>query len=498
MAAAAATAFPDATDAAIAMLRAGGNAVDAAVAAAWALAVCEPAASGIGGQTVLLVRLPGAAPIVIDGHSHAPAAASLASIGPREQRRGHRACVVPSTVATLDYAQRRFGRLTAEAVLAPAIAIAENGYRITELQAKQTGRVAVALRSAGGAASVFLSPDGRAPQPGAILRQPALAATLTRLVRAGAEDFYRGAIAREISTDMERRGGLLDYSDLARVALPVERAPIATAYRGRAVLSAPPPGGGPQIASALDALAASASRLPAAGTPAWYSALARAVEAAFRAREGLAPDSPPVARDRQEVGDTTHLTVVDHEGGVVALTQSIQSIFGAKVAHPTLGFVYNNYLCTCPRSPQHPYALRGGGQPRSNAAPTIVFDGPSTNGRPLLALGAAGSRRIISSIVAVVAAVVDGGLDLRAAVSLPRVHALLDGRVWLERAAATDAVIDRLRVHFRQVSIRPTHDPAMGCVQAVHCLDDGRVDAAADPRRDGTAIVDEAVATARG
>ena len=490
MAVAVATAFPQATDAAISMLRAGGNAVDGAVAAAWALAVCEPSASGLGGQTILLLRTRHGVTTVVDGHSHAPIAASPESISRREQRRGHRACVVPSTVATLDYARRTFGRLSHERVLAPAIAIATDGYPITRLQAGQLTRVAKSLRASGAAASLFLSKSGEVPEAGTIFRQPALAATLTRLVSAGADDFYRGDIAREIARDMEQYGGVLTYSDLATCALPVERQPLVAEYRRRTVLTAPPPAGGAQLLSVLGAIERSNIHWTSVGAPCWYDTLASAIERAFHAREADAFHHATSAHRNDEPGDTTHVTVADGEGNVVALTQSIQSIFGAKAAHPTLGFVYNNYLCTCPRQP-HPCALRPGGQPRSNASPAVLLRG-GLESTPLLALGAAGSRRIISAIASVITAIVDGGLELQAAVDHPRVHALIDGRVWLERPAATRDVLERLHRHFKRVSIRPTHDPAMGCVQAVRFLA-ADLRAAADPRRDGTGIVDDTI-----
>ena len=135
--AAVATAFPLATEAGLEILREGGNAIDAGAAAAWALCACEPSASGLGGQTILLLRLADGKMLVIDGHSRAPAAASPSSITAQEQRIGHRATTVPSTPAVLDYAQRKYGALTPGRVMAPAIRIAEGGYAITPLQHRQ-------------------------------------------------------------------------------------------------------------------------------------------------------------------------------------------------------------------------------------------------------------------------------------------------------------------------------------------------------------------------
>jgi len=510
------TAFPDATNAALEILRAGGNAVDAAVAAAWALSVCEPAASGLGGQTSLLSYQADGTVRVIDGHSFGPAAASLATVTSRQQRVGHRACVIPSTPATLEYARQRYGVLTARQVLAPAIRIAETGYAVTPLLRRQIGWVLGHLQ-ASDATEQFLT-NGQAPPVGYLLRQPRLARTLRRLGDHGAEDFYRGEISRAILEDMAAHGGLITREDLETCRLPVEREPLRTSYRDLEVVTVPPPGGGLQLLVALELL----ERFLPAGGPrtveGWYDAIARATYASFREREQspLRPEdftltvrnlclsddllaslaaiyakgvpaglAPPV---REDPGDTTHLTVSDRAGNVVALTQSIQSVFGAKVANPELGFVYNNYLATCPRS-LHPYGLSSRCLPRSNAAPALVLRGTPGARRPLLALGAAGSRRIISSILQVISSVVDRGLLVDEAVAAPRVHALLGGEVWLEEPAASPGQIALLESHFRKVKRRPSLSYRLGSVQALQWLPDGTLLSAADPRRDGSGTV---------
>ena len=152
-----ATAFPAATEAALGILRAGGNAIDAAVAAAWALSVCEPSGSGLGGQTTMLVRTRHGKVTVVDGHSHAPALASLNSISKSAQRVGHRACTIPSTVATLGYAHRKWGVLSLERVMEPAIALAEEGYVITRLHRRQIKWVTGYLNASPSTARLFLT-----------------------------------------------------------------------------------------------------------------------------------------------------------------------------------------------------------------------------------------------------------------------------------------------------------------------------------------------------
>jgi gamma-glutamyltranspeptidase / glutathione hydrolase len=514
--AAVATAFPVATAAASAMLDAGGTAVDAAVAAAWTLAVCEPSASGLGGQTVALLRFADGRSLVVDGHSRAPRAASPETVSATAQRNGHRAATVPSTPATLDWLLAKHGTCSRERVMAPAIDAAEAGFAITPLQHRQAAWVVESLRGTP-AGDLFLV-DGTPPAIGTIFRQPRLAETLRRLARCGIEDFYVGEVARLIARDMAQHGGLIDAADLAGVEPPGESSPLWAAYRGCRVVTVPPPGGGPQLLLALRILEQLLPQGRAGSEDDRGEAVALATMAAFGDREArplplerLTPElrehmlldrARQIAHDlrepwhrpapalafAEEPGDTTHLTVADRHGNVVALTQSIQSVFGAKVAHPELGFLYNNYLRTCPRVP-HPHGLGPRCRPRSNAAPTIVLHGDADDAAPALALGAAGSRRIISAILQVVSGAVDHGMDVAAAVAAPRVHGLVGGKVWIERPVASEALLRRLSARGCMPVVKPRHAYAMGAVHALQFMPDGTPSAAADPRRDGTAAV---------
>jgi gamma-glutamyltranspeptidase/glutathione hydrolase len=509
------TAFPLATEAGLEILRAGGNAIDAAAAAAWTLCVCEPGASGLGGQTVLLVRFADGRTRFIDGHSRAPVAASLDTIKAGEQRRGYRSCTIPSTPATLDWVQSKYGVLSRERVMAPAIHVAEEGYAITPLQHRQIRWVAGYLR-ASPIGALFLH-GGLPPDVGCAFRQPELAATLRRLADLGADDFYRGEIARLIADDMRACGGLITEEDLASCGPPAQLDPVSTLYRGHRILSAPPPGGGLQLLLAFNLLGQTSARGIDASNDDWREAIALAASAVFRERElhPLAPEdfTPQVRRSRlseeyarqvadgmrdqrpiaanardgaEEPGDTTHLSVFDRDGNIVMLTQSIQSLFGAKVGPAKLGFLYNNYLCTCPRLP-HPYALGPRCRPRSNMAPTLVLHG--STGRPLLALGAAGSRRIISAILQVVSGVIDRGLDIAEAVAAPRIHGLASRNVWIEKPAASEAMLARLRARGRMPIVKSRLNYALGSVNALQLAADESLKGAADPRRDGLAEV---------
>ena len=519
------TAFPSASEAAIEILQAGGNAIDAAVAAAWALAVCEPSSSGLGGQTTLLIRFANGKMLVVDGYSQAPAAVSTGRVSGKEQQKGYRACTIPSTPATLEFARKRYGVLPPAKVMEPAIRLAEDGYAITRLQRRQTKWCQKDLL-ASPAARLFLK-DGRPFQTGDIFRQRELAVTLHRLADVGAEDFYQGQIARAIAEDMARNNGLITEKDLAEAQVPVERDALAVTYRDYQVVSVPPPGGGLQVLLGLKILEQFPSDNLTLQIDKWYEVLAEVTHAVFCERDrfvvhprDLTPSllkwllsderASEVAKriqadcsqtaselDTEEPGETTHLCTVDSHGNAVALTQSIQSLFGAKVANGQLGFLYNNYLCTCKRR-RHPYHLGSRCIPQSNIAPTLVLrkslcgevgsDGDvGYGGEPSLVLGAAGSRRITSAILHVISAVIDRVISFEEAVSLPRVHGLRSRKVHIERPAATEPLLRRLEKRFRKVTIRAPHSYSMGCVQAIQFRSDRALVGVADPRRDGMA-----------
>lgn len=407
-------------------------------------------------------------------------------------------------------AQRRFGTLSLAETLAPAIELAEQGYSITRLQRRLLRWTAKHWRSGSAEAEIYLN-QGTPYSVGERFRQPLLARTLGLIAKHGVREFYEGSIARDIVNDMSTRGGLISAGDLASVfrgsGQPIERETLVSSYRGFTIVGAPPPSGGVQVQLALNIL----ERLLHGGEqePEWRLALVLATRAAFRERERW-PDHPrdvtpslarwlvsperadmlagriqagcvdaPVADSMGEEGNTTHLTAADEHGNVVCLTQSIQSVFGSKVGHPSLGFIYNNYLSTCPRF-AHPYKLGSACLPQSNAAPTLVL---SPAGEPLLALGSAGSRRIATSVVQTVSGVVDRGMGIADAIASPRAHALINGGCWYERAMSRESV-DLLARRIGPMRSKGPTSIKLGAVQGLQWAKDG-LRGAADPRRDG-------------
>lgn len=509
----ASTAHYRATEAATEVLAAGGNAVDGAVAAAFALGVCEPQASGLGGQSVLLVHLVDPRrTFILDGSSRAPNHATPGSLDRADRRFGYKATTVPSTPATLGYALEKYGTRTLADVLAPSIRLAKSGVEVSELFRALSRREAKSLRK-GNAAPLFLTSSGRAHAVGAKLVQPALAKTFEGLARRGIEDFYTGRIARRIHADMQANGGLLDKDDLAQVPWPIERKPLSTKFHGMRVVTCPPPGAGRVLVEMLHLVEQFDEKLWDADQPGGALLLAEimrqgardrldrpfdaefyaqvdehrmtdrgyAVEVAKKIRRILRKRPDPGPPPPATTGETTHLTVMDRDGNVVALTQSIERVFGAKVATPDLGFLYNNYMSAFEyEDSSHPYAMRPNAVPWASVAPTIVFRGR----RPWVALGSPGSERIVTSVLQVLLRLITHSPF--EAVDAPRLHCNTAGRVSLETARFRDDIPRVLAQYGFEIDERDPYSFYLGCVQLVMRDRYGFI-GVADPRRDGSA-----------
>jgi gamma-glutamyltranspeptidase/glutathione hydrolase len=441
---------PEAARAGALMLQRGGNAVDAAVAAAFAMGVVNPLDAGLGGQAYVLIHLSGGRDVAIDGSAPLPlrfVPDELKILQESGFPYGYKFACTPSTPAALAYTLQRYGTMSLAQVLAPAIELADFGHVMMPHIELIVAKYAGIFREDETMANILLK-DGRDPwPPGHVYCQPVLAATLRRLATQGVQDFYHGQIAHEIAADMAANGGYVSTLDLARVRV-TERWPVRGTYRGLDVIAFPYPGGGDIVVEALEILGAfpqdflrydSVDRLHllleavhiafrdafnGAETPFLSTVLldpARAKERAslIRFDRALHEDELPPARGQWfQDRETTNVSVVDRFGNAVALTQSLGD--GSGVAAPSLGFEYNSFLESfefCDRqSPNFPKPFA---TVRSTMTPTILF----CNGQPFLVLGAPGSARIPSTIISVVTNVVDRGMTLRDAVAAPRVLA---------------------------------------------------------------------------
>ncbi|KPJ60968.1 MAG: gamma-glutamyltransferase [Latescibacteria bacterium DG_63] len=511
------TASSVATDAGVRMLKAGGNAVDAAVAAALCLGVSEPQASGLGGQTMALLYLDdGQRAIAVDGSSRAPFGVDPTKIPKKPITVGLAASTVPSTPATLGYLLETYGKLSLDQVLEPAIEAAKDGVRVTHLMHDLIKRESDHLSRDSLASRRFFR-DGRPLAAGSLLIQPELARCLETLARQGWRDFYHGGIASGIISDMEKRGGLLCLVDLAQVPVPLERPVLQGRYRRLHLATFPPPGAGRALVEILNILETFEPEEIRLDSPDANVILAHVFMNALRDRDKrpvdpdiytqsrrkrmvdkryaeriaerirkvtgiLPPDptAPPVA------GETTHLSVADADGNVVGITQSIEFVFGSKRANPAFGFFYNNYMATFHyKDMTHPYYLLPGASPWSSVAPTLLF----RKRKPWLTLGSPGSERIASALAQVITRVVDAGMPLDEAIGAPRLHASQAGTILIEKKRFHPAILDALeRVGF-ELTKRGAYSFYLGCVQAIQLPLTRRemFVGVADPRRDGSA-----------
>jgi len=496
-----ATAHFKATEAAADVLKDGGNAVDAAVTAAFALGVCESSASGLGGQTMTLLYLKDEKrTIALDGSSRAPHRVPPGEFKKKELLRGHRAATVPSTPAVLGYLLRTYGTVPLSRVLEPSIEMAKKGFRITELKHALIMRDIKYLRA--GSASIFFLKNNKAYPRGAVFRQPVLAATLKRLAEEGIEDFYQGEIARRIHNDMKKNGGFIREDDLAQIPWPIERKPLACRFNGLRVHTFGEPGAGRTLVELLNVLEKFPVHKRNPDTPRGAVILSEIIRRANidRRDRPIDPYFYPQVQTKKMLtdeyaslvakqirsrirshGDTTHLSVMDNRGNVVALTQSIERVFGSFEASPDTGFLYNNYMSAFSYEDiTHPNYLRPAAVPWASVAPSIVFRGA----RPWLAIGSPGSERIASAIAQVIMRLqYQSPYD---AVAAPRLHCSVGGRVSLEASRMRNDIPHWLEKHGFQVDLRDPYSFYLGCVQLV-MSEKGEFVGVADPRRDGSA-----------
>ena len=498
-----ATAHYRATEIGVQMLEKGGNAVDAAVAAAFSLGVCEPHASGLGGQTMMLFYAAGDDRVIaLDGSSRAPNRAVMELFVDKSlRRRGHIASTVPSTLATLGYALDRYGTFSLPQVLEPVIHLAREGYQVTALQHELQRRDLKALKANNGGA--FFLRNGERPFPvGSVFRQPILAKTLQHIASKGIEDFYTGEIAETIHNDMKKNRGLIQKDDLAQIPYPIERDPVGCRFGNLYVHTMPPPGAGRALIEILNILRRFPAKERSLDSPGGALHLAETMRRAQLDRRDrpFDPAFYPQVQDRRMLsndyaklvadqirtrvetsGETTHLSVIDRHDNVVSLTQSIERVYGAKVVCPELGFLYNNYMSAFEYDDiSHPYYLRPNGVPWASVAPTIIFRAK----KPWLAIGSPGSERIVSTIAQVILRLAyQSPFD---AVAAPRMHCSFSGKVSLEAAHMRSDIPELLKKRGFAIDVREPMSFYLGCVQMV-LHENGEFIGVADPRRDGSA-----------
>ncbi|HZS82234.1 MAG TPA: gamma-glutamyltransferase [Stellaceae bacterium] len=449
------------------ILKQGGNAVDAAVAIGYALAVVHPCCGNLGGGGFMTIRLADGRETFLNFREKAPLAATetmyldaKGDVVPGRSTRGYLAVAVPGTPLGFETALRKYGTMPRAAVMAPAIALARDGFVLGQGDADILEVGAKAFAAEPNVAAIFLD-HGRPYRAGERLVQADLAATLERIARDGPDAFYRGPIAAAIVKASQEHGGILTAADFATYTVE-EEAPVRCAYRGYTIVSAPPPSSGgttlceilgvlePYDLGALGFHSAAGVHLmveamrhayfdrnsalgdpdfvanPVARllSPAHAAAIRAAIEEARATPSSeLRPGAPPY-----EGTETTHYSVVDKEGNAVAVTYTINAYFGAKVIAGDTGFFLNDEMDDFTAKPGVPNmfglvqgkanAIRPGKRPLSSMAPTII----EKDGRAFMVVGSPGGARIITITLETILNVLDHGMNIAEAVDAPRIH----------------------------------------------------------------------------
>jgi len=505
----AATAHPLATLAARQMLERGGNAADAAVAAGFAVAVTLPSMNSIGGRNQILVRRADGSIVGIDGATQVPAKYDLKT-APRASF-GYATVATPGVVAGLIRLYREHATLPLDVVMAPAIEIAEHGFRFMLEEEDFQAPSASQLAQTAGARAKFLKADGTTYRAGELFVQADLARTLRQIAADSGRSFYHGAIADAIAKDMKANGGFVTKEDLDQYQA-VDSKVVRGTYRGYELVGLDVPSAGVVTIQALQIME-NFSR--AAMSPeAWSLALARSIRVASRELARMGTDTaaaratsrawareqadaismprPPRTDtfDIEEGHYTTHVVVVDAKGMMVTLTQTVGPVLGSKVATPGLGF---HYAATLGGYLQDAEA---GQRTRSFISPFLVLK----DGQPVLILGAAGGARIVAAVAEVVSRVIDDGMDLPTAMAAPRVFMLNDSTVEMEtsRGGWTPEQVARMK----SLGILVRESPQQGSFARVQAaLRDpvtGEWTAVADPDHEGMAAGVEPPRRGRG
>ncbi len=450
-----------------AILRQGGNAVDAAVAVGYALAVAHPCCGNLGGGGFMLIHLAGGTDTFINFRERAPLAARAdmfldahGKVVGKRSLNGYLAVGVPGTVMGLETARQKYGTLPREVLIAPAIKLAAEGFVLTRGDVDVLAEGTQDFRDQPNVAAIFLN-RGEPFAPGDRLTQKDLAATLHAISNGGAEAFYHGAVPAAIAAASRAHGGLLTVEDFAAYSV-TETVPIHCSYRGYAIVSAPPPSsGGITLCEMLQVLEgyplkamgfhsskavhvmteamrhAYRDRNTYLGDPAFVdnpTARLLSVRHAQSIRAQIQPNRATPSSDLQglaavdEHATTTHYSVADRLGNAVAVTYTINDSFGAKVIAGDTGFFLNDEMDDFTAKPGVPNAfglvqgkanaVAPGKRPLSSMTPTLVFK----NDKPVLVLGTPGGSRIITTVLEVIVNVIDHGMTLQEAIDAPRIH----------------------------------------------------------------------------
>ena len=515
------TNHPLASAAGVEMLAGGGNAFDAAVAAFFTLTVVEPMMVGIVGGGMAHIRFADGRHTVIDGQVRAPLAATPDVFTPvsdslpdyletegRENAVGPKAVAAPGNLTAWCEILERFGTVSLSDTMAPAIAHAARGFRVTPYLNECIADAAADLSRDPEIAKIFLS-DGEPLAAGTRLVMGDYAETLRSIAQEGPAVLHGGALGRTIADHFQSAGGLLSMADFEDYAT-IERAAVRGTYRGFEIVGPPPPSsGGVHVIQMLNLLEGFDIRELGFGSPETLHLLAEVLKIAFADRKAATADPAfvevPVARllskkyaeERRpeidlktaktweagvalpESANTTHVTVADGDGNIVTMTQTINSTFGARIVVPGTGIIPNNYMFVFDPHPGHALSVAPGKRVTSSMSPVMALK----DGKPVVALGLPGGLRIFPSATQALVAIIDHGMSVQEAVEAPRLWTQ-GGPVELE-SGFDQAVGDALAAKGHAIEVVPH---VGGGMNAISFAPDGAMTGAACWRADGTPI----------
>ncbi len=519
-----AAAKPEASQVGVDILKKGGNAVDAAIATAFALGVLEPNASGIGGGGFMAIKLANMKEaVIVDFRESAPAAATadMYKFGEDGKVVGNATVVgglasgVPGETAGLLYALENYGskKLTRAQILQPAIDWAKKGIPVT-VNLNSIIQSELAKINKFPACAAVYTKDGLPYEIGETIKNPDLAKTLELVAKNGKDAIYKGEIAKKIVEAVKESGGIITEADLANYQVKI-RKPVTGSYRGYTIISTPPASsGGTHVIEILNILENFDIAKMGDGTPATVHAWSEALKLAFADRAkymadadfvkvplaGLTskayakelaakidPNAPMATVEagdpsKFESGSTTHLSVMDKDGNMVAITKSINYFFGSGVLVPGTGFIMNDHMDDFVPKPGSTNSIEPGKRPLSSMSPTLVLD---PEGKPFMTIGSPGATRIIAAVAQVISNVVDHKMPIQQAIMAPRVFRMASGDLNLEGRVSINTK-NALEKMGHKITVRGDWDAYFGGVHAV--LFDKKAKilyGGADPRRDG-------------
>lgn len=526
-----ATANVYASQAGLAVLKAGGNAIDAAIAVSYALGVVEPQSSGIGGGGFMLIHTADGEDAFIDFREVAPAAqnaytwldsnGNVKNNGTANQL-GGLAIAVPGTVAGMELALEKYGSgvLTRKAIMTPAIELASRGFYVGSFQYNQTVEKLASIQKYDAIRNYYLKANGAPYKTGEEFSNPDLAKTLTLIAENGADAFYKGEVANAMLAEIKKYGGVMTQEDLDNYSANL-REPVTGTYRGYQVISCPPPSsGGTHIVQILNILENFDVGSMKVNSAEYLHLWSETLKATFADREAYMADTDFVedvplsgltdkayaktiadkitntsqswmAGDPTEYvhDSTTSFSVADKYGNIVTVTQTLECSFGSCVAIPGYGFVLNDEMHDFSTDPNSVNCVQGKKHPLSSMSPTIIL---KADGSPYMTLGTPAGLRIYTTVVQVISKVIDHGMNLQDAIDCARIYDNGNAKgIEYETGCKyeiTGDTIAALKAMGHKTTQKGQWKIYFGGVQGVMYMEDGSLFGAADPRRDGKAL----------